>query len=289
MKKFSWQSMGTSFEVSIWDEISEDIFLDITETVIALSEDFDQKYSRFKRTSFVWQIAEKTGKITVDEDFMAMLKMYFDFFKLSDKKFNPLIGNMISDMGYDDQYSLLPKETIRSSPDLEKTVTILDESTISIAEPVLFDVGGVGKGYFVDKVSSLLKEKGLKHFLVNGSGDLLYEGNGEAMRAGLEHPQDPKKAIGVIELQKGALAASGSNKRNWGKYHHIIDPLSASSPNTIVSSWVLAESAVLADVLATCLFLCPPENFTSNFQFEYLLLDSNMRVTKSDGFNAELF
>src|SRR5665213_1752329 len=98
MESFSWQSMGTSFAVSVWDEIPHDSFFALEKEIIAMSEDFDRKYSRFKKDSFVWAIADKTGEVSVDEDFMAMLKIYFEFFRLSSKKFSPLIGNTISDM-----------------------------------------------------------------------------------------------------------------------------------------------------------------------------------------------
>lgn len=288
-KKFSWRSMGTSFEISIFDEISEAVFLDLQKNIIEQSDAFDKTYSRFIKTSFIWQIAGKTGEFEVEKEFMDMLKMYFELYDLSEKKFNPLIGFTISDMGYDDQYSLVPKEHIRETFDLKEAVEILSDTNIRISKPALFDVGGVGKGYFVDKISSFLKENRIKRFLVNGSGDLFYSGDGQKITAGLEHPDDNKKVIGTIELLQGSLAASGSNKRNWGKYHHIIDPISLSSPNELLASWVLADSAMLADALATCLFLCPPENFSAKFKFEYCLLNKDYKIKKSAGFTAYFF
>ena len=317
--KFSFNSMGTSFEILIYDQIGQEDFELLKNEIILMTDKFDKKYSRFIKTSFVWQIAGKTGEFEVESEFMDMLEMYFKLYKLSDKKFNPLIGFSISDMGYDYSYSLVAKEHIRPTLDLDLTVKILGKNPstgsgrVYISEPVLFDFGGVGKGYFVDKISKYLVDKKIKSFLVNGSGDIYYLGN-EPIRAGLEDPlgrspatgeaKDPKKVIGVIEIAGGALAASGSEKRKWGKYHHIIDPVSLTCPSEVLATWVLAENAMLADSLATCLFLCPPENFPKKFSaqgarlpdgqgpasgWEYCILNKDYKIKKSPGFTAELF
>ena len=288
-QKFSFESMGTSFEVSVWDEINSENFEVLGKEIFQMADKFDKKYSRFIRSSFVWEIAGKTGEFEVEDEFMEMLKVYFDLYKFSDKKFNPLIGFSISDMGYDDKYSLVEKEHIRPTPDLDYTIKVLGKNKIYISESVLFDFGGVGKGYFVDKISKYLKEKNIKKFMVNGSGDIFYSGNGEKIKAGLEDPKDNKKVIGTIEIENGALAASGSEKRKWGKYHHIIDPQSLTSPSGILATWVLAESATIADSLATCLFLCPPENFIHNFKFEFCILNKDYKTKNSAGFKAEFF
>src|SRR5690606_19289386 len=115
---------------------------------------------------------------------------------------------------------------------------------------------------------------------VNGSGDISYSGN-EVIKVGLEHPKDQTKIIGVVDLTKGSMCSSGSNRRSWGKYHHIIDPDSLASTTEIIASWVIAPSATIADALATALFLSPPEAFASEFDFEYLLLNKNMKVKRS--------
>ncbi len=280
--------MGSQFEISVWDSVPEQRFLDWQKHIIQMAEEFDQKYSRFIRTSLVWQIAQNPGKAMVDEDFMAMLKIYLKLYLLADKKFNPLIGFSLADMGYDDRYTLQPKGTIRPTPDLTGVVTVLGETEIYTSEAVLFDFGGVGKGYFVDKVVAFLQGEGIEHFLVNGSGDMYYSGP-EPLKVGLEDPRDPSKVIGTLLLKKGALASSGTSKRNWGPYHHIIDPLILESPRDMVASWVTADTVVQADALATCLVLCPPEYFTPYTSFEYCLVDKNYATKKSPKFSGDLF
>lgn len=280
--------MGTTFEVSIWDEIDSKVLEVLKKEIIDSSENFNQKYSRFITTSVVWGMAGKTGRFVVDDDFITMLKVYVRLYKLSGKKFNPLIGYAISDMGYDQTYRLTPADSIRKTPDFELALEIIDDQTIQINTPVLIDFGGVGKGYFVDKIQSFLKGKGIKRFLVNGSGDIYYSGNGQSIKVGLEDPTDHNKVIGTFEIYEGALAASGISRRSWGDYHHIIDPLSNTSPKGILASWVYSQSATVSDSLATCLFLCDSKNF-KEFHFDYALLDNQFVIKNSTGFKAEFF
>jgi len=287
-KTFSYESMGTKWKIFIWDDIDNSFFHELQTSILKQSKEFDETYSRFIKTSLVWELTQKIGRVEVPQDFMNMFAWYKKLYIPSEKKFNPLIGFTISDLGYDADYTLLPKDYIRLTPDLSMTVQIMDDSHIYITEPVLFDFGGIGKGYFVDKIASFLQEKNIQRFLVDGSGDVSYRGNGESVRMGLEHPDDPSKVIGVVEMKQGAMCASGSNRRKWDKYYHIVDPTKFSSPPDIIAVWVIAGTATLADALATCLFLTEPENF-SFLTFEYCILNKDYKIKRSAGFEAELF
>ena len=245
-QKFDYESMGTHWEITVWDELDRTKFEHFQQEILSGSQQFDQTYSRFIKNSLVWELTKKTGVLTVPEDFMSMLKWYKKFFKLSGGKVNPLIGFSISDLGYDADYTLIPKKTIRPTPDFDATVKILDNERIEILEPVLIDLGALGKGYYVDKIADYLRSKGMNRFLVNGSGDIFYQGNGTPIRAGLEHPGDPTKVIGVVEMKQGGMCASGINRRKWDKYNHVIDPHSLSSPEEILATWVIADSTVIS-------------------------------------------
>lgn len=285
---FAYESMGTHWEVSIWDPLEKDHLQKLKQEIIAMSEVFDNTYSRFIPTSLVSQISSQTGTVEVPEDFIHMLKLYEQFFKVSQKKVNPLIGNTLSDMGYDQNYSLKKKKAIHHTPDLLETVTIIDGTHIKIKEPVLFDFGGLGKGYFVDKITQFLLKNNLRQILVNGSGDINYQGD-TPITVGLEHPRDTTKVIGTLEFSRGAMCSSATNRRAWGEYHHIIDPITRSSPSEILAAWVTTDAAALADGLTTALFFVPPEQFLPHYNFEYLLLNKDLKVKRSSGFKAVLF
>lgn len=289
---FSYESMGTHWQITIWDTIHDTDLAALEEEIIAMSNTFDTLYSRFKKNSLVWDIARTAGSFEIPDDLMLMLIAYQRLYPPSDKKLNPLIGFSISDLGYDADYTLTPKESIRTTPDFEETVSLRPPHTLTLREPVLFDVGALGKGFFVDKIATYLASKNIERFLVNGSGDIFYVGGkkGEevSINVGLEDPSDPEKVIGVIPLKRGSICASGINRRAWSEYNHVIDPHTLTSPKEILATWVMAPTATYADGLASCLFFVTPEKL-SEFSFEYCILNKDYKIKRSTGFSAELF
>lgn len=280
--------MGTSWRITIWDDIPETTFLALEQTIRAYCSIFDHTYSRFIENSFIVQLSEKIGVQEVPPEFIDILRMYEKLFVLSYGAFTPLVGDALSDLGYDATYSLQPKKTIRRVPDLLKTVQIIDGRHIELKEKSTIDIGAIGKGFTVDAVSAIIEQKGLLSYLVDGSGDIRYKGS-KNIKVGLEHPKDASKIIGSIDFSTGAMCSSATNRRSWQGMHHIINPRTLTSTNEILACWVMAESAALADGLSTALFLSPPEQFEKDFTFEYLILNSEMKVKRSAGFHAELY
>lgn len=279
--------MGTGWEISLWDSIPERRFNELKAEIIKMTDDFDRTYSRFKADSLVSRISKGQGLYDVPQDFMAMLKMYFDLYLPARKKLNPLVGATLSDLGYDAEYSLTPKPVIHRTPDLLETVRVLNEGQIETSEPVLFDFGALGKGYAVDKISDFLKKQKIEKFLVNGSGDIYYRGP-DKIRVGLEDPEDTQKVIAAAEVPEGAMCASGTNRRRWRNLHHVIDPQTSLPTVGLLATWVIAKNTALSDALASCLFFVEPEAL-SRFDFEYCLLNESRQVKRSPRFNAEFF
>ena len=118
-----------------------------------------------------------------------------------------------------------------------------------VLEPgVRLDLGGIGKGYAVDRAAELLGRFGPA--LVNAGGDMACRGG--SWPVGVEIPDDPL----TIALERGALATSGSDRRRWAGGHHLIDPFTgrpADSPYLRVT--VAAATAVEAEVRAKAIFL----------------------------------
>lgn len=124
-------------------------------------------------------------------------------------------------------------------------------------------LGGIGKGYAVDKLFGYLKEKGVRNFLVDGAGDLRVQSQANSPRPWRLHVRNPfsedaQKSMGLVQLSSGAMATSGdyvnyvkSVEVLERKFHHIIDPKLGYPTNEIVSCTVLAATALEADTVAT--------------------------------------
>lgn len=283
-------TIGTVFEFTIWDENANDTS-HVMSDIEVLCRDFEQKYSRFRSDSLVASLKNKTGVYDVDEDFMKMLSQYVDIYEASHGFITPCIGQALENIGYDATYSMEQKAQT-AVPELTKAVRIISPTQIEIVEPVSFDFGAIGKGFLIDKIFDFLKGKGYQRFLVNGSGDIRYYSHDKTpINCGLEHPYDTTKVIGSLSVSAGALCASSTERRRIDdKRHHYIDPHTGESVSDILATWVTADAATDADLIASALFFVDPSELAAaGYVFEYLIVNNEMQIKKSAHFGADLF
>lgn len=136
-----------------------------------------------------------------------------------------------------------------------------NKGTVLIASNgVSLDLGGIGKGYAVDKAVDCLKDLGVKEATINAGGNI-YHLSATEQPFGIKNPQDPNAdPIAVIQLCDQALATTANYEQGFeigGKsYGHILNAQTGyPCESNILSTSVIAESAMIADALSTCLFL----------------------------------
>lgn len=234
------------------------------------------------------KIAETSGQFSLPSNAAPLLDLYDRLFAVSEGAVTPLIGQSLERLGYDASYSLT-----RSGPDLPaadwSTEVSHRDGVLVTRSPVLIDVGAAGKGYLVDLVAEVLIERGITEFVIDASGDLLVSQPLPSQIA-LEHPFDPTLAIGVAHVENQAICASGSNRRVWGEgLHHILDGRTGHPTRDIIATWAIADSALLADGLATALFFVPPADLARTFDFSCVRMFASGWADHSLNFNGELF
>lgn len=252
-------------------------------TVEHVASCFDREYSRFRSDSKVSEIAKKAGTYSFSDP--EMITFYEKLYRQTDGLVTPLIGSLMEEAGYDANYSLSPKELHK--PLLWDDVLEWSNSMLTVKKPVLLDFGAAGKGRLVDLIGKKLEEHGVRVFSVDGGGDILVKNL--KLRIGLEHPGDPTKAIGVVELENGSICASSGNRRKWRNFHHILNPKSLKPASDVLAVWIVAKNAMEADGLATALFFTHPEKLTDFFNFEYLILYPSYTFKKSANFPGEIY
>ncbi len=285
---FDFKAIGTSWNIKFACPEQKD-----SEQLISIIKDriavFEQNYSRFREDSFVGQIAQKEGVYELPADAENMLGLYRKLYDISHGKVTPLIGEVLVAAGYDKDYSLQPKSPIPTPP-LWDEVMSYNTPFLTVTKPVQLDFGGLGKGYIVDIVAELFKGHDIHDYLINAGGDIAQSSvGGSTSKVGLEDPSDATKIIGIAELLNKSIAGSSGNRRKWAQYHHIIDPTNTKSPEHIAALWVVADSTMLADGLATALFFMTPEELLKEFDFEYCIVAADRTVKRSDNFPAVLY
>ncbi|MDQ2847804.1 MAG: FAD:protein FMN transferase [Actinomycetota bacterium] len=252
------------------------------------AEQFDASYSRFRTDSLVGRVAEGAGSYQFPSDAEPLFSLYRKLYQVTDGAVSPLVGRALEHLGYDAGYSLHRRSGPVTVPAWDDVLAV-DGSVLTTTAPVLLDVGAAGKGYLVDLLAEILQADGIGDYLIDGSGDLAQHGE-KVCRVGLEHPLDPTMVIGVANLQNAALCASATNRRRWGEnLHHIIDPATADPTVGVLASWVVADTAALADGLATALFLAEPATLADHFTFSYVRVLASGAVEHSTSFPGELF
>lgn len=282
MSTFQFEAIGTSWEITSRDDF------DIA-PIHKEIEDFDTYFSRFKPTSFISNLAKKKGIFEVREDLTTLLLMYLPLYHLTGGLFTPLIGQQLVEAGYDSDYSLKEKE-LHDIPDLTEVVEVLDSTHIELKKPALLDIGAIGKGYLIDKVVTLLRNSGHSELVVDAGGDIYVHSASNLPKViGLEHPDDQTMVLGTVPVCNQGICGSAGNRRKWGRFHHIINPKTHSSPEHILAVWVIASSTAIADGLSTALFFVKPEVLSKQYRFDYVIVYSDGTYSSSTSFKGELF
>jgi thiamine biosynthesis lipoprotein len=284
---WSFDAIGTVWRV----DTAEPLTGEVQQAVAARIERFDRDWSRFREDSLVSRIAREPGHHRLPDDAGPLLELYRELYSASAGRVSPLVGRALESLGYDASYRLTPTVTRAPVPAWSEVIAWDGEHLDTVA-PVLLDVGAAGKGYLVDLVGDLLSELGVTQHVVDAGGDL--RTRGVPLRVALEHPADPSKAIGVVELggtaADGALCASASNRRAWGEgLHHVLDALTGEPTADVVASWAIAPTALLADGAATALFFDTDPRFFADHGISTVRMFSNGRVEHSPTFSGELF
>lgn len=288
MKTFSFEAIGTHWEIDIYSPVSEQTYGYLQTLITKSIDEYDRIYSRFRADSYINLTLSQVGSHTPPPDAKPLFDLYHKLYTLTGGLFTPLVGQLLIDAGYNAEYSFQEKP-LHTPPRLDEVIDF-SYPQVTVKKQEIFDFGAGGKGYLIDIISDLLKEQGIVLFCIDAGGDIRYE-HTNPLRVGLENPHNVRQAIGVMTLTHPiSLCASAGSRRKWGSYHHIMNPHTLSSPKKISATWVLSDTTLLADCLATCLFLVDPEMLTPHFSYEYLILFDNHSFQKSSQFSStELF
>jgi thiamine biosynthesis lipoprotein len=124
------------------------------------------------------------------------------------------------------------------------------------------DLGGIAKGYAVDRAADALRRWGVTRGLVNVGGDLYALGRSaddDPWRVGIRSPVDPDALLGTLDVEDAAVATSGDYERFFRfrgrRFHHLLDPATA-APRlaSLHSVTVRAPTCIAADAAATATF-----------------------------------
>ena len=254
-----YKALGTVWYIELFGNFDDDLSEEVTHRMIQEIQDLQRKYSRFDNSSLL-NVLNRDKKSAFDLDLYAMLEEGERWRKLSDGLFDIAIKNKLESIGYGISGE---SESVASSQDESIDLCRVSQNSDFIIwnSSQQIDLGGIGKGYLIDRLARILREEyDLQYFLINGGGDMLgTSDHGQAIEVLLEHPTEVGSYIGKIYLKDESLCASSSFKRTWKQgdtlRNHFIDTKEGSFIES--ASFVISSQATSTDVLATILALVP--------------------------------
>ncbi|MFJ6534318.1 FAD:protein FMN transferase [Microbacterium sp. NPDC091662] len=281
MASWRFEAIGTHWEIETTVALPDSARAEVTAEI----ERFDREWSRFRSDAEVVRLGREGGSFA-SVDARPMLDAYRELSAATGGAVNPLVADSLDALGYDAEYSLVAGDPVRAPEAWEQDVSWTD-ADVTASAPVLIDVGALGKGRLVDLVMAVLARVP-GDLVVDAGGDMRLRGAG--VRIGLEHPYDPAKAIGVVEVHDQALCASAINRRAWGSgLHHVLDARTGMPVRTWAATWAWAPDAMTADAVATALFFDGGVELAAAWAVEWVRMSTDGRVQRSPGCPAELF
>lgn len=210
----------------------------------------------------------------ISPELLEVLKTSIKYSELTRGLFDVTIGPVTKlwDFKQEPPYKLPAKDRLEAALSLVDYKRIKIESRTAgddrwqgALEPGMkLDLGGIAKGYAVDRAIEVLLKKGIAHGLVNAGGDIRTIGlnhKKKSWRIGIQHPREDK-ILTALELKDLSVATSGDYERFFIKdgirYHHIIDPRTGYPVGECISVTITAPSCIEADVAATAVFIAGP-------------------------------
>lgn len=279
-----FDAIGTAWDIETAAPLSPALRAEVDATI----DGFDAAWSRFRSDSLVSRLARTGGAVAAPPDATAMLDMYAELSDATDDAVHPLVGAALEHHGYDADHSLRPRPGTVPVPPAWRDELTWSSEQVRTTGPVLIDVGALGKGRLVDRVADVVGRAVPGPLIVDAGGDMVLRG--APTRIGLEHPFDARRAIGVVEIATGAVAASAVNRRAWGRgLHHVIDGRTGMPVRTVAATWAFGDTAMRADAAATALFFDGGPALAYAWGVAWVRMLTDGRVERSPGCPAELF
>lgn len=161
---------------------------------------------------------------------------------------------------------------------------------------VRINLGGIAKGWVVERAAAMLRERGVEHALLNAGGDtrVLGDRRGEPWIVGIRHPRVADEVVTRLPLIDEAISTSGDYERyfeeNGRRYHHILNPATGRPTEGILTVTVIGPDGTLTDGLDTAIFVLGAEKGLELIErypgYETIIVDAAGKVSYSQGLVA---
>ncbi len=276
------RTMGTTYSIRIADSpLGRRALQQLQDDVDAVLAEVNRQMSTYQIDSEIAQFnrAGANEPVAVSPDFLRVARHGLALAEATGGAFDPTVGALVNLWGFGPDGAIARRpapeqiEAARQTVGFRHLAITADGRLAKDIPGLKLDLSAIAKGFGVDKVAALFRERQLKNFLVEIGGETLAEGHnaaGESWRVGVQRPDLDSAGApaleGVLHLTGGRAVATSGDYQNFFRDEngdlqaHIIDPRTAApARHAVASVSVLAPDCLAADGLATALVVLGPE------------------------------
>lgn len=255
--RHTFRAMGTDVELITEGAVRPEAFEAAARTVQAVFAEDEARFSRFNPASELSRVNASSGRWTpVSPRLAEVVEIALAAARATDGLFDPTVLGALIAAGYDRDLSAVRAEPSTAHGPPGETggwrKVRLEEGRIKLPPSVGLDLGGLVKGWTVDRAAETAR-RGLPWVLVSAGGDLRLVGHAAGIDVAVEDPLATPEELLRIGLEGGALATTSAARRSWGPgAHHVIDPRTGRPATTgVVQATAWAPTCAQAEVRAT--------------------------------------
>lgn len=296
--RVSGTAMTTAIEMEFWTE-DPAVASEAGDAVLALFDRIDRQMSRYREDSELSRVNREAanGPVEVSDSLFTVLQQALRISELSHGAFDISFGSIGYLYDFRARQQPSDEELAEGLAKVNYRSVVLDPSANSVRfldEGVRLDLGGIAKGYAVDRGIDILKSFGIRHARLSAGGDLRLLGDkrGKPWIVGIRDPRSESRNAMVLPLTNVAVSTSGDYERfffddNNERVHHILSPATGKPAKGVQSVTILGDDSITTDGLSTAVFVLGAakglEMVNRLKGIDAVIIDEQRQVHYSDG------
>ncbi len=301
--QYSDHAMGTTVTVWLWSA-DERAAAQGAEAVFTEMKRLDKEMTTWDPASEVSQVNTAAGvkPVKVSAETYAVIERAIDISRRSKGLFDITVGAFKGVWRFDEDMD----RTLPDPADIKKRLALVNwkdvvldarQRTVFLKRKAMsITLGGIAKGYAVDKCVEILRKRGFTDFMMQAGGDMYVAGKkgSDPWMVAIRDPRGPPNTFfATAPIENHSFSTSGDYERGFVKdgvrYHHIIDPRTGQPARASHSVTVRARDAFTADAWSKVLFILGPEQSSELIKrekltdFEVVWVDDKNRIVMTDG------
>jgi thiamine biosynthesis lipoprotein len=289
--------MGTEVSVYLWSDDPE-AGRQALEEVFQEAGRIDRLMSTYKDGSEISKINREAAEhaVVAGDELFELIQRSLDISVLTRGAFDITYDSV--GQHYDFRERQRPDAGVVASerPFIDYRLVKLDRAAGTVAfkrRGVRINLGGIAKGYVVERGIDILRHRGIRNAIVTAGGDsrLLGDRRGRPWMVGIRDPREDGKVAISVPLADEAISTSGDYERYFEedgvRYHHIIKPSTGEPATGVHSATVFGPDAVITDALSTSVFVLGVDDGLKLIgtlpDYESIVIDAAGQVFYSDG------